>query len=272
MKRTSIFTIMILVTMVLAGCNLPFAGPSVQPTMDQNALNTAVAETVAAVSAAETAAAPANSPTPEVPSDTPAPPTATNSPEPSSTIAPPTATINPGVPMINATTDTNCRWGPGPDYGAIGYFLKTDGSVPVKGRNSSNSWWVIAIPKYNYPCWAWGGSTSVQGDVNALPVVNPPSITVGVGASPSDYTGACPVTITFTSTLTSNGPTTYTYQFELQSGGSFGKTTVSSTGAGSVGGSATKDFGVDTTDKVRVHLLSPQSIASGWKSFKVNCP
>ena len=271
MKKASLFIFTIITILILAGCNLPFGNSNVEPTLDQNALNTAVAQTVSAVSAAETAAAPASSPTPQIPSNTPAPPTATNSPEPTATQQP-AATITPSVPMITAVEDTNCRWGPGPDYGAIGYFLKTDGSVPVKGRNSSNSWWVIAIPKYNYPCWAWGGSTSVTGEVNALPVAKPPSITVGVGAAPSDYIGACPVSITFSASFTSNGPITYTYQFETESGAVFGKATVTSTGAGTVGANFAKSYSADITDKVRVHLLSPQSISSGWKNFKVDCP
>jgi len=271
MKKTSLLIIIVITGLTLAGCNLPFGNSNVEPTLDQNALNTAVAQTVSAVSAAETAAAPASSPTPQVPSDTPAPPTATNSPEPTITQQP-AATITSSVPMIAAVEDTNCRWGPGPDYGAIGYFLKTDGTVPVKGRNSSNSWWVIAIPKYNYPCWAWGGSTTVAGEVNALPVVKPPSITVGVGAAPSDYTGACPVSITFSSTFTSNGPITYTYRFETESGTNTPNSTVTSTSAGTVGGNFAKSFSADITDKVRVHLLSPQDIYSGWKSFKVDCP
>jgi hypothetical protein len=275
MKKTSFFSILIIAVIILAGCNLP--GAAVQaPTPDQAFLNTAVAQTVDAVNAAATAAAAAmSSPTVPPATNTPEPPpTATTTPGPTITPPPPpTATIVPGVPMIAANIDTNCRFGPGPDYGAIGFLLISDGQVPVKGRNSSNSWWYIVNPKYpTANCWAWGGSTKVTGEVNTLPVVSVPSITVGVGASPSDYTGACPVTITFSGSFTSNGPVTYTYRFETDGGFNSAQGTVSSTGAGTVGSTATNTYSADTTDKVRVHLLSPQNIYSGWKSFKVDCP
>jgi len=274
MRKTSLLGILTIAVIILTGCNLP-GGAGQEPTPDQAFLNTAVAQTVEAVNAAATAAAAAmSSPTVPPATNTPEPPpTATNTPGPTITPPPPpTATILPGVPMISAVEDTNCRFGPGPDYGAIGYFLKDDGKAPVKGRNSSNSWWFIAVPKYNYSCWAWGGSTTVEGDISTLPVVPPPAITVSVGASPSDYTGACPVVITFSSSFTSNGPITYTYRFETESGYNSAQGTVTSAGAGTVGSSATKSYSADTTDKVRVHLLAPQNIYSGWKSFKVDCP
>ena len=170
MKKISLFAILTIGAVILGACNFP--GSAAQsPTPDQAFLNTAVALTVDAVNAAATAAAAAvASPTVPPATNTPEPPpTATNTPGPTITPPPPpTATIVPGVPMISAVEDTNCRFGPAPDYGAIGYFLKTDGKAPVKGRNSSNSWWFIAVPKYNYPCWAWGGSTTVEGDISAL--------------------------------------------------------------------------------------------------------
>lgn len=275
MRKTSLLGILTIVVIILTGCNLP-GGAGQEPTPDQAFLNTAVAQTVDAVNAAATAAAAAmSSPTVPPATNTPEPPpTATNTPGPTITPPPPpTATLVPGVPMISANIDTNCRFGPAPDYGVLGFLLISDGKVPVKGRNSSNTWWYIVNPKNpNSNCWAWGSSTSVEGDVSSLPVVPVPSITVGVGASPSDYTGACPVVVTFSSTFTSNGPITYTYRFETESGYNSAQSTVASTGAGTVGSSATKSYSADITDKVRVHLLSPQSIYSGWKSFKVDCP
>jgi hypothetical protein len=275
MKKISLFAILTIGAVILGACNFP--GSAAQsPTPDQAFLNTAVALTVDAVNAAATAAAAAvASPTVPPATNTPEPPpTATNTPGPTITPPPPpTATVVPGVPMISADIDTNCRFGPGPDYGAIGFLLVTDGQVPVKGRNSSNSWWYIVNPKYpTANCWAWGGSTKVTGEVSTLPVVNPPSITLGVGANPSDYTGACPVAVTFSGSFTSNGPVTYTYRFETEGGWNSAQATVSSTTAGTVSGSATNTYSVDTTDKVRVHLVAPQNIYSGWKSFKVDCP
>ena len=272
MKKTGFIPLLTVIVLILSGCNLPGA-QAAPPTPDQAFLNTAVAQTVEAVNAAATAAAAAAvTATPAI-SDTPAPTaTVTLTPEPTLTPVPPTATFPPG-PMISATIDTNCRFGPGPDYGVIGFLLVSDGQVPVKGRNSSNSWWVISNPKApTTTCWVWGGSTALVGEANTLPVVSVPSITVGVGANPADYTGACPVNVTFSASFTSNGPITYTYQFETESGTTFGNATVTSSVAGSVSGSATKSFNADTNDKVRVHLLAPQNIFSGWKAFKVNCP
>lgn len=275
MKRTSGFTIVVLATLILTACNLPL-GAEASPTADQAFLNTAVAQTVDAVNAAATAAAAAiSSPTPLPPTNTPLP-AATNTPvpsEPTVTTVPSTATVIPGSPIVSATTDTNCRFGPGPAYGMLGFLLVKDGQYPVKGRNSSNSWWYIVNPRApTTNCWVWGSSTRVEGDVGALPVVNPPAITVGVGVSPSNSSGPCPVDVTFSASLTSNGPVTYVFRFETSEGYNTSEITATSTGAGSVGGSYTKSYGSDTDQQVRVHLLSPQGIYSGWKTFKINCP
>lgn len=265
---------------LIAGCAFPItisqatqppaATEPAQP-LDQNAINTAVAQTVIAVSVEQTAAAAG------------APPAETQAPPPTDTVAPPTETIAPtatleptsSAPMIKANIDTNCRYGPAPDYGVIGYLMVSDGKQPVRGRNSSNTWWYIANPDYpTASCWAWGDSTAVEGDIGSLPVVNAPVPGLEAGASPKNYSGACPVTITFLANITMNGPATITYRFEAAGGGSTANAsvTISNAGGGTVTVSTTKDYNADTEDKIRIHVVSPVNIASGWANYKVDCP
>jgi hypothetical protein len=64
--------------------------------------------------------------------------------------------------------------GPSKLYAVIGYLLVGQEAV-VHGRNSDSSWWYIATPKKPGTfCWAWGGSTRVEGDTSTLPVITPP--------------------------------------------------------------------------------------------------
>ena len=140
-------------------CNFP-GGAAQSPTPDQAFLNTAVAQTVEAVNAAATA--------PRLPwlllqqyhlrqiHQNPRRLQRTHRDQPSPRRPHPQRPFVPGVPMISAVEDTNCRFGPAPDYGAIGYFLKTDGKAPVKGRNSSNSWWFIVNPEIQLPMLGMG--------------------------------------------------------------------------------------------------------------------
>lgn len=272
------FLLALLVLPLIAGCAFPIAisqatqPPVVEQPADQNAINTAVAQTVIAVAVEQTAAAvgapPTNTAEPPPPADTVAPPTETT--EPTATLEP-----TPSTPMIKANIDTNCRYGPGPDYGVIGYLMVSDGKQPVRGRNSSNTWWYVANPDYpSASCWAWGDSTAVEGDIGSVPVVNAPVPGLEAGASPKNYSGACPVTITFLANISMGGPATITYRFEAAGGGSTANSTVtiSNAGGGTVTVSTTKDYNVDTEDKIRIHVVSPVNIASGWSSYKVDCP
>ena len=87
-----------------------------------------------------------------------------------------TITLTPTLenPMIYATTDTNCRYGPGTMYDIVGYLL-VGNKVPVLGKLQAGGWWYIQHPtRSNERCWVWASSTVVEGDTSKLPFITPP--------------------------------------------------------------------------------------------------
>jgi len=106
-------------------------------------------------------------------------PVATISPalDPSPTIAPidsPTITFtaSPTVPIVNVTTATNCRTGPGKLYeiiaGAdVGIYYE------VVGKYIPDNYWIIKLPD-GRQCWLWGQYAMLQGNISVLPEYAPP--------------------------------------------------------------------------------------------------
>jgi len=89
-----------------------------------------------------------------------------------------TVTMTPTLesPVIHATTDTNCRYGPGTVYDIVGYLLVGKGEVPVLGKLRGGGWWYIQHPtNSNERCWVWATTTEVEGDTSKLPFVDPPA-------------------------------------------------------------------------------------------------
>jgi len=113
--------------------------------------------------------------------NTPIPPTSDSDADdedasPKTATATATITLTPTLenPMIHATTDTNCREGPGVVYDIVGYLL-VGKEVPVLGRLKGGGWWYIQHPtQSNERCWVWSSSTEVEGDTSDLPYIDPP--------------------------------------------------------------------------------------------------
>lgn len=79
-----------------------------------------------------------------------------------------------GLPTISADLDTNCRQGPGKDYPEVGFLLVGQQST-VHGKEPSGNWWYIEDPrKPGQFCWVWEGSTQVTGDTSSVPIVAAP--------------------------------------------------------------------------------------------------
>lgn len=153
----------------------------VQQTPDMNIISTAIAQTLTAMptTTAEAITATADSsPTPEA--TTPAPTsTETLSPTPDFT-ATPVFTLTPagapGALQITVSVATNCRLGPGPEYGRVG-VLNINEVSEVLGRNGARTWWLIRNPdRSNQVCWLWGRYATVSGDTSGLPVATPPPL------------------------------------------------------------------------------------------------
>jgi hypothetical protein len=180
MKRAKLIVIIFLLVFLMAGCNLPKAS---EPTaVDEGAIRTSVAQTLAAQIEAGTSE-PA-----EVAQDTEVPPPS-DTPEPTSTdTIPPTETLTftpsltpsftpsptSSVPMVSVSLDTNCRTGPGLVYDQIGVLLVGESAVIV-AQEQTGDYWIIENPDRAGTCWLWAEYATITGNVSGLPLLTPPA-------------------------------------------------------------------------------------------------
>ncbi len=156
--------------------------PSIPATTDPGVINTAVAQTLAAVQTQT--------------SQPGAPVTGDESPTPTETAIvlasqtptvtaialtiPPalssTPILTPGVVQVYVSVPTNCRTGPSVDYPRVG-GLQLDQVANVVGRNATGDYWIIRNPsRASETCWLWERYATVVGDTSALPVFTPPPL------------------------------------------------------------------------------------------------
>lgn len=189
-----LFSLLLISSLLLSACHLP---GSAAATADPHAIETAAAGTVQAIGLQATVRAQEAQLTAFVLTEQ-APPQATESlpqeepggaiptwtslpplpPSDTPYIPPPPATTEapPGLPVITASIDTNCRLGPSSAYSRVGYLLVGQAST-VQGRNTDSSWWYIENPKSpGTYCWVWGDTTTVIGDTSQLVVITPPPL------------------------------------------------------------------------------------------------
>lgn len=176
-KKVAFFIILsCLVFLLISGCELP-SGATPPPTSE--ALHTIVARTLIAQFTLS-AQPPTDTIEPVSPSNTPTPtqtaqPTETSTPAPTNTNTPVPPPPTPTVPMISASINTNCRYGPSKYYQVVGYLLVGQW-VQVSGRSADGYWWYIQNPsRLNSSCWVWNQTTVVTGNISNLPVIAPPA-------------------------------------------------------------------------------------------------
>lgn len=177
MPKTLLKLVMGVVFLIAAQACAP-PGP-VTPNPD--AINTAIAQTLSALTQTSQ---------PEIPvtGDESATPTATvvavESPTPTATIVPPAVTqalsptpmLTPGVVQVYVSVPTNCRTGPGVAYSRVG-GLQVGQVANVVARNATGDYWIIRNPnRASETCWLWGRHATVAGDTSALPVFMPPAL------------------------------------------------------------------------------------------------
>jgi hypothetical protein len=143
---------------------------------------------------------------------------------PSDTLVPsatplPTITLTPAVPIAwPKDLGVNCRFGPGKDWAAIS-ALPIDTNAEIMGRTSESTWWYIRDPLNpgNF-CWVATDVTDTAGNINFIPIVEAPAAQVTkVTANAEVAFNACgePNPITFSGAITTNGPLTVTYHWEV---------------------------------------------------------
>jgi uncharacterized protein YraI len=180
--KASRLTIPVILVLMLsiAGCNLP----SNQP-VTPNAY-TAAAMTVTAMAGTEQAGPP--TPTATLFATFP-PPTIANTN--ASALPPPAqATSTPSGTFFVTDVGANCRTGPGTNYDKIASFAQ--GSyIPLVGRNTDRSWWLVKTGNIN--CWISATTGHTSGPVDNIPQVQaPPSPTVAVTATATTKPTAYP--------------------------------------------------------------------------------
>jgi hypothetical protein len=118
----------------------------------------------------------------------------------------------------------NCRFGPGTQYGIAG-ALNPGRQAEVIGKNEDSSWWYVKNPSDpSTLCWLSVGVTNTVGNVESLPVVEPPEImvtSVNVSVDPPGMNVACdafPQNAIITAFITTNGPSIVIWRWESSNG------------------------------------------------------
>jgi hypothetical protein len=237
MKKYRIVYLLVLVLLIIA-CNLPSTSPGQTP---------AVTSTV----------------TPAFP--------------PSATFAPPaTVTSTPTSPQLTPNTNAvNCRSGPDVLYASLD-VINSGQTAVIAGKNQTATWWYVHDPNNaGIFCWVAASVAIVSGDLSNLPVIPVTAVVVtAVTVNVSVNFNMCggPNSASFSGTITTNGPTKVTFQWEV--GGAITNIIPSQTitfnsagtkNAPNPGTLAHIDCGKYT---IALHVLSPNDI-SAKKNFKI---
>ena len=179
--RLRVFVIlsMILMSLVLEGCNLPMMQEG--GSSDYELLQIQVDQTMIAIQAfkmSETARVEPAIATDELTSLDTLIPTLTLTPRFTST---PTITLIPTItltttldrPMVSVSQNTNCRIGPGTVYDIVGALLVGE-TAEIVARSEDGGYWIIQNPDGAGECWLWGYYATAVGPIEGLPTVMPP--------------------------------------------------------------------------------------------------
>jgi hypothetical protein len=252
----------------------------------------AMQKTMDALARPSATAAPTDTPTDTLtplPTDT-ALPVYTNTPEGQTPTGPtvtvtmigetPTETPGP-VAMVTAKTDTACRSGAGYTF-PIKSSLLTGQTAAAHGRLADNTWWYIVNPADSEGhCWVWAQNTSIEGNIDLLPVkvLEPtpkpviPDFVIMAFAYPTEYVGKCPVSITVTGYITVKQPEIVKLEWMT----SFGTETVQepywgeAKEAGRYTTTRTIIVGKSVKGDLRLKLEYPTNMKSDRVDIKVKC-
>jgi hypothetical protein len=136
-----------------------------------------------------------------------------------------TATSTPSVTLASPREQpVNCRVGPDISYAVVGALLLGN-HAEVIGKNIDITWLYVRNPSDpSTNCWLYVDLLNVEGNVDLLPVIGPPEITVTnvkVEVEPVAINVACdamPQSVTINARITTNGPTIVTWYWESDAG------------------------------------------------------
>lgn len=206
-------------------------------------------------------------PTFAIPTETPAP---TETPLP-------TLTPTPDVPIAwPKNLGVNCRYGPGKEWEAVS-ALAAGTIVQIKGRTVSTDWWYVQDPLHtDGSCWVAYDVVDTAGNMNIIPIVDAPT------ASVTDASADATVTFTacggnndakFSGSLTSNGPTTVTYHWQVSGDAQYttpdGTLKFTESGTQKV---APETYSADCGNYTVSLLVTDPNEISAEKAFKIQAP
>ena len=194
-------------------------------------------------------------------------------------IEPPTVTptSTPGVTLASPQNQpVNCRFGPGVQYGIAG-ALNPGRQAEMIGRNEDSSWWYVRNPSDpSTLCWLSATVTDTVGNVQSLPVVEPPQIgvtSVVVSVDPPFIHIACdalPQTFNLSAQITTNGPSIVVWRWETSAGKSSSEKDL----LFEEGGTKTVQdfFQVEAVNNYWIHVRTLQpNVVIGEANFKITC-
>jgi hypothetical protein len=136
-----------------------------------------------------------------------------------------TPTSTPSVFLASPKDQpVNCRFGPGTSYAVIGALI-VGRQAEIIGRNQDSTWWYVRNPSDpSTSCWLSAEFVLTVGNVQSLPVVNPPNImvsSINVRVDPPAINVACdafPQVVTISADITVTGPASVIWHWELSTG------------------------------------------------------
>ena len=218
--------------------------------------------------------------------DTPTPvsagPTSTPTPIPAEPISTPTFTPSPisSAPMVTPLSEAvNCRFGPSMIYLTVG-ALRVGEIVPILATIEDHSWWRIANPlEIGGFCWVAAAATRTFGDLSLVPAIPiPDGEVIEVTVDPmADIVGHCrgPNAFSPRGSITTNGPATVIYHWEIWRDGGLFHSTADETAVFVSASTLTIDPGSDKGDcgsySVKLIVTSPND-NSAEQSFTISGP
>ncbi len=189
----------------------------------------------------------------------------------------PTVTSTPDMPIAwPKDQGVNCRYGPGQAWDTVSSLLPGT-TTEIKGRTVDTSWWYVNDPlKQDSFCWVSYDVVDTAGNLNIIPIVEPPTASVTkVTADAVVAFIACGSSnsVTFNGSITTNGPATVTYHWEVS--GDVQNTTADETLQFAQAGSQTVTANAFSADcgeyTLTLHVTDPNE-TSVDKAFKIQAP
>ena len=159
-NHRSLIATVSLIFAILA-CNTPLANPTPEESAPE--IQTAAAQTLQVIL------------TPSIPASTQLSPVANTPLATATKVGALTQTPTYSVPMLTVREQTNCRAGPGQDYGILFTYLPGK-ELEIVGRYDPDNYWLVkAVESPTGTCWLWGEFVEVTGSYGAVPSVTPPA-------------------------------------------------------------------------------------------------